>query len=201
MQRRDLGFDEDAIVLCNFNRSSKWSPDFFDVWINALVRFSRAILWLAAPVDPLARSEIERRAADNNVLHKLRWAERVSISEHLSRLACADLALDQLPYSSHATGADALWMGVPLLTVLGDTFQGRVGASLVRTVGLPDFICRDLADYEQKLNGLLSEPKALADAKTRVHHAWAESALFDSCSYANAFEDLLESITFGEAQR
>ena len=86
------------------------------------------------------------------------FAPRIAHAEHLARTALADIALDTSPCNSHTTGSDALWMGVPMLTLRGDTFDARVGASLLAAAGLPQLITTSAAEYEEKLLQLLSSP-------------------------------------------
>ena len=116
------------------------------------------------------------------------------MTEHLSRLGAADLALDQLPYSSHATGASALWMGVPLLTCLGDTFQGRVGASLVRAAELPEFVANDVADYAARLTKLLAQPKLLLAAQQHLLSRGKDLPLFDTNRFTRDWEQMLRRV-------
>ena len=69
-------------------------------------------------------------------------------SAHLARHRLADLVLDTLPYNAHTTASDALWAGVPVVTCAGTTFAGRVAASLLHAVGLPELVTSSLAEYE-----------------------------------------------------
>ena len=71
--------------------------------------------------------------------------------DHLARLSLADLFLDTLPYNAHATASDALWVGVPVLTVAGASFPGRVATSLLHAVGMADLVAPSLAAYEARV--------------------------------------------------
>ncbi|HVE54542.1 MAG TPA: hypothetical protein VNB23_14275, partial [Ramlibacter sp.] len=93
---------------------------------------------------------------------RLVFAPRKPLGEHLARHRCADLFLDTLPYNAHTTASDALRMGVPLVTCMGSTFAGRVGASLLLALELPDLVTRGLAEYEALALRLAREPQALA---------------------------------------
>jgi len=187
--RAELGLPDDAIVLCNFNQSFKWSAEYFDVWFAALRAQPRALLWLLEP-GPDARHAVTARAQAAGVGGRLHWAQRLPADAHLARLGTADLALDQLPVASHTTAADALWMGVPLLTCLGAGFHGRVGASLLSAVGLDDFVAHDLADYGRRLQALLADRVQLAGARQRLARS-AAAALFDTDGFARDWENLL----------
>lgn len=188
--RSSLGLPDDMTVICNFNREAKWTEPFMRVWLGALADAPRAALWL---VDPGARGreEVLSMARTIGVDGQIFWAPRVSMSEHLARLAAADLSLDQLPYSSHATGANALWMGVPLLTCLGDAFPGRVGASLARAAELPEFVTANVAEYATRLKQLLADPGPLAAAKKHLLARGISLPLFDSVRFTRDWERML----------
>ena len=119
------------------------------------------------------------------------WAPKLAPAAHLARLAAADLALDQLPCASHTTGADALWMGVPLLTCMGDAFHGRVGASLLNAVDLPTFITADFDDYEQHLHALLCDAEPIRAAKQHLNAHRLQLPLFDTAQFTRDWEALL----------
>lgn len=196
-QRAALGLPHDMVIMSNFNREAKWTEAFLRLWLAALVDAPRAALWLVDP-GKRGREEILSIARPLHVAERVFWAPRLPMTEHLARLAAADLALDQLPYSSHATGANALWMGVPLLTCLGDAFHGRVGASLVRAAELPDFVATDPVDYAKKLNGLLANPERLALAKQHLLERGPALPLFDSGRFTREWERMIERLVSSE---
>ena len=134
------------------------------------------------------RSKANARSPNGNIskiIHQI-W-----IGEAGARLGAADLALDQLPYASHTTGADALWMGVPLLTCLGDAFHGRVGASLLRAVELPEFVTQTMDEYERRLGELLEQPELIMAAKTHLKLNRHRLPLFNTQQFTRDWEALL----------
>jgi predicted O-linked N-acetylglucosamine transferase (SPINDLY family) len=183
---------DDAIVLCNFNQSYKWSERFMRVWMRALQRAPRAVLWLLEP-DAAARTNVMTMASEHNVAAQIHWAPRAKMEAHLARLAAANLALDQLPYASHTTGSDALWMGVPLLTCIGNTYQGRVGASLNNAVGLNELIVPNIEAYERMLGNLLVQPDRLRELQDDYAARAASAPLFDTATFTAQWEALLRS--------
>lgn len=192
--RSALGLPDDAIVLCNFNQPIKWTSTFFDLWLRALAVQPSACLWLLDP-GPLARAELLGRAHVHGygVAQRIIWAPKVAPLAHLARLAAADLALDQLPCTSHTTGADALWMGVPMLTCLGSAFHGRVGASLLNAVDLPEFIAQGVSEYGKQLIDLVTSPQQLATAKMHLNGQRSHLALFDTQQFTRDWETLLSN--------
>ena len=99
---------------------------------------------------------------------RLIFARFVELADHLARLQQADLFLDTLPYNAHTTASDALWAGVPVLTCTGQSFAGRVGASLLHAAGLPELVTDDLAAYEALALALANDPAQLQIAAAQA---------------------------------
>jgi len=160
----------------------------FDIWMRLLAAVNGSVLWLLeanqSVKENLAR-EAERRgiAADRIV-----FAPFVDMPAHLARLRRADLVLDTLPHNAHTTASDALWAGVPVLTCLGTTFAGRVAASLLRAVGLPQLITDSLDQYEAMALRIAREPATLAALKDAVARNRTSFPLFDTPRYTRHIE-------------
>src|SRR5262249_55199239 len=137
--RPQAGLPEQGLVFCSFNQSGKIAGDMFDVWMRLLARFDGSVLWLSRANEAATRHL--RRAAQARGIERGRLifaARTARIEEHLARHTLADLFLDTLPFNARSTAIDALWAGVPVVTCAGRTFAGRVAASLLQAVGLPD---------------------------------------------------------------
>lgn len=189
--RQSQGLPENAFVLCSFNNSYKFNPPLFDLWCGLLARLPDAILWLPYHNDTVAanlRLEVERRGIDPSRLVLAKHAELPE--DHFGRLQLADLALDTFPYNSHSTGADALWAGIPLVAKLGDTFAGRVGASLLHAAGLPELVTRDDEGYAQVVLDLYRDRLQLAALRAKLQEARKTAPLFDMERFARDLESL-----------
>jgi predicted O-linked N-acetylglucosamine transferase (SPINDLY family) len=192
--RRDNGLPDEALVLACLNQSYKLRRPFFAAWMEALRAQSDAVLWLLAG-HPRAQANLRAEAANSGVdPARLIFARPAPQEAHLARVGCADLALDTLPYGAHTTGVDALWAGVPMLTCRGDTFAGRVGASVLLAAGLPELVANTLDDYRARLLALSADRAAL-----RAHRAYLEASrdtnpLFDTAGFARDWEALLLTI-------
>jgi predicted O-linked N-acetylglucosamine transferase (SPINDLY family) len=125
---------------------------------------------------------------------RLVFAPKKRPAEHLGRLGLADLALDTFPYTSHTTGSDTLWAGVPLVTRTGDTFASRVAASLLRAVGLPELATRDRAEYFALAKSLALEPERLAALRRKLAAQRLTAPLFDTGRFTRDLERLFERI-------
>ena len=107
-----------------------------------------SVLWLLGA--PEATSQrLRAYAAQHGVAgERVIFADKLAHAWHLARHRLADLFLDTLPYGAHTTASDALWMGVPVLTLSGRSFASRVCGSLVRAAGLPELVCSNAETYE-----------------------------------------------------
>jgi protein O-GlcNAc transferase len=190
--RSDHGLPEVGTVYCAFNNPFKLNPAIFDVWMDILRRVPDSVLWLREDNEQSCvnlRREAEARGVAGD---RLVFAPRMPYVEHLARHRLADLFLDCLPYNAHTTAVDALWMGVPVLTVAGGTFAGRVAASLLTSLGLPELIAPDLKGYAGMAVRLASDPTALAALKAKVEASRATSALFDTARFTRDLERAYE---------
>ena len=194
--RREHGLPDIGFVFCNFNNAYKITPDVFSVWMRLLARVPGSVLWLlevddAEVVRGNLVAEAQWRGVDGS---RLVFAPHVSVEQHIARLALADLVLDTLPYNAHTTGSDALWAGVPMITCLGDTFPGRVGASLLTAAGLPELITQSLPAYEAlALQLATSEPECQA-LRARLARNRSIAPLFDTDRYRRNLEAAFEEM-------
>jgi protein O-GlcNAc transferase len=193
--RSAIGLPQDAIVLCNFNQSWKWSKPFVYVWMNALAAHPQAMLWLLDPgSNHPAKQNILAYAASIGVSDRIVWAPKLAPTAHLARLAQADLALDQLPCNSHTTASDALWMGVPVLSCIGERLDARVAASLLHGVGASHLCFSSLDEYARALDRWLFEPHLLRAEKNKLNAAILGSSLFDTVAFAQDWTRNLASM-------
>lgn len=190
--RADCGLPEDAFVFCCFNNTAKFSPHVFDSWMRMLKAVPGSVLWVLAP-EPWVLENLRRETATRGVdPARLVFAPRADQAHHLARMALADLFVDTPYYNAHTTGSDALWVGLPLLTVMGDSFPGRVGASLLKAVGLPELIAGSLAEYEAMAVALARDPARLAALRARLIANRDASPLFDTPRFTRHVERAYE---------
>jgi predicted O-linked N-acetylglucosamine transferase (SPINDLY family) len=149
-----------------------------------------SILWLTQS-DPIAMNNLGREAERHGVsARRLIFAPKVEeISDHLARQRQADLFVDTLPYNAHTSASDALWAGLPVLTCIGETFAGRVAASLLRAIGLPELITTSLEEYEALALKLAREPSLLGSVKAKLARNRGAYPLFDTARFTRHIED------------
>jgi protein O-GlcNAc transferase len=186
--RAQVGLPEQGLIFCSFNNNYKINPEMFDVWMRLLRNVESSVLWLFEGSSDAAEN-LRREAAKRGVFaERLVFAPRASLELHLARHRLADLFLDTLPYNAHTTASDALWMGVPVLTCLGSTFAGRVAASLLAAVGLPELIATSLEQYESLALDLAHYPDRLAALKAKLLRNRETHPLFDTRRFARNIE-------------
>ena len=193
-RREDFGLPDGAFVFCCFNMSHKIFPSVFDGWMRILQRVEGSVLWLLSE----SRTTIEnlrKEAAHRGVdPARLVFAKIVHVSEHLARHALADLFLDTLPYNAHTTTSDALWTGLPVLTRKGNAFAGRVSASLLNAVGLPELITHSQEEYEALAIQLALDPERLREIKEKLRVNCPSAPLFDTPLFTGNLERAYEAM-------
>ncbi|MCP3368310.1 tetratricopeptide repeat protein [Bradyrhizobium cajani] len=182
------GLPEDAFVFCCFNDNYKITPDVFSCWMRILTAVENSVLWLFED-NSKAAENLRREAAARGVApQRLVFAGRLPTPEHLARHRCADLFLDTLPYGAHTTASDALWTCLPVLTLLGEAFAGRVGASLLNAIRLPELVTTSSADYEDLAIALARDPQKLAALRAKLALNRLRTPLFDTAQHARDLE-------------
>jgi predicted O-linked N-acetylglucosamine transferase (SPINDLY family) len=177
--RVDLELPEKGFVYCCFNNSYKIAPPIFDVWMRLLRACPGSVLWLLGD-NPRARHNLRCEAVARGVApERLVFALRVPLEDHLARHRWADLFLDTLPVNAHATTNDALWAGLPVLTCMGNSFAGRVAASVINAIGLPELVTSSLAEYEELALALARDPERLAAIRAKLVRNRDTEPLFD----------------------
>lgn len=198
--RSACGLPADGFVLACFNNAYKITPDIWSVWMSLLARIPDAVLWLARTTAEAERNLRQSArsagiAADRIVFAS--WAP--SLGDHLSRLQNADLMLDTLHYGGHTTANDALWVGLPVVTCPGRTFQSRVAASLLQAAGIPGFITQSLEHYENTVLHWADKRSDLGDLRAELRAARDGGPLFDMNAYTRSLDQAF--LTMLERQR
>jgi len=187
--RTQCGLPEEGFVFCCFNQTYKITPEVFDVWCELLKSVPDSYLWVLtknSQAEDNLRREAQRRGLDPA---RLIMAPMIHDGvQHLARLQCADLFLDTIPYNAHTTCSDALWMGLPVLTCVGETFSSRVAGSLLTALGVPELITYNLADYSRLALNLATDRNNLAAIRRKIIAKRDTAPLFDSTRFTRNLE-------------
>lgn len=188
--RQDAGLPEHGLVLASFGNPYKLRPEMFAVWLRVLASEPGSVLWLASfnrAMEDNLRAEARQRGIDPG---RLVFAPMVSIDAHLARLPLADLCLDTAPYGSGVTATQALYAGVPLLTLSGATYVGRMAASLLHALEVPSLVAEDLADYERRALRLAGDDGLRRQLRAHLSHARESGVAYDVERSARDLEHL-----------
>jgi predicted O-linked N-acetylglucosamine transferase (SPINDLY family) len=186
--RQELGLPENGFVFCCFNNNFKILPATFEGWMRILKAVEGSVLWLFQD-NSWAVENLKKEAEKQGIAaDRLVFAERLPLPEHLARHRQADLFLDTFPYNAHTTTSDALWTGLPVLTLMGQSFASRVAASLLNAVGLPELITTSQDDYEALAIELAMNPQKLEDIKLKLARNRLTAPLFDTPHFTKNLE-------------
>ena len=177
--RTALGLPETGFVFCCFNSSFKITPDIFTIWMRLLAKVAGSVLWLFESNKSIQQNLRQEALKRNIAPERLIFAPRIDLVEHLARLRQADIFLDTFYCNAHTTASDALWAGLPVLTCLGNKFAGRVAASLLNAVGLPELVTYNHEEYESLALKLAMNPEILATLKRKLAHNRSNHPLFN----------------------
>jgi predicted O-linked N-acetylglucosamine transferase (SPINDLY family) len=192
--RREAGLPDRSMVYCCFNGTQKITPAMFRCWMAILARVPHAILWLLS-CDAATDERLRQQATLHGISpDRLVFAARKRNAEHLARYPLADLFLDTSPYGAHTTASDALWMGVPVVTVAGHSFASRVCASLVRAAGLAELVCEEPDLYVDHAVELGTRPDMLVALRHRLQAGRDCCTLFDMPLLVRHLESLYEQM-------
>lgn len=178
--RSELDLPENSFVFCCFNNNYKIQPNIFKTWMHILSVVDHSVLWLLMDDDALKinlSDEAKNLGIDPS---RLIFAKRLPVSEHLGRHTFADLFLDTFPYNAHTTASEALWSGLPILTLQGKSFASRVASSLLRAMDLPELICQSQDEYKSKAIFLAKNPSEISALKMKISQNKSSSPLFNT---------------------
>ncbi len=178
--RADLGLPQKGFIFCCFNNNYKITANNLDSFARILKNVPGSILWLFED-NPTVKENLIKEASNRAISKdQLVFARKMPIAEHLSRLRVADLFLDTLPYNAHTTASDALWAGLPLLTLIGKSFQARVAASLLMAIRLPELITYSQDEFESLAIELANNSEKLLHIKEKLHNNRSSTPVFNT---------------------
>ncbi|VVB43180.1 hypothetical protein RHAL1_00593 [Beijerinckiaceae bacterium RH AL1] len=186
--RAQCGLPEQGFVFCSFNSPVKITPEMFDVWMRLLHAVDGSVLWLYCKADRAKRNLLARAAERGIAPERIVFAPALAFEPYLTRMTLADLFLDTHPYAAGATCNDVLWVGVPVVTCVGETYVSRMAGSLLSTLGLDDLVTTSLEAYERIALRLARDPEALRAVRDRLAAARADSPLFDMPRFTRHLE-------------
>jgi len=193
--RFDFGLPKNSIVFCSFNSNYKITPIIFNAWMNILKKVKKSVLWIYAYNEP-ARQNLKLEAKKRGVDPKrIIFAEKVSILEdHLQRIKLADIFLDTFPYNAHTSASDSIRMGLPLITMRGNSFASRVAASILSSINMSELITENINDYENLAIELGNNKFKLNEIKKNMIRNIKKSNFFNSEIFTKDLESIYKDL-------
>ena len=186
--RNELNLPKDSFVFCCFNHSSKINPEIFNIWMNLLKNINNSVLWVL-PQNKIAIKNLQKEATTRNVNpDRIKFAQHMKMSEHLARHKAADLFVDTFPYNAHTTASDALWAGLPVLTLMGESFASRVAGSLLNAIDLPELITHTKKEYEDKAIEFANNKSLLNEIRNKLNKNRLTKPLFNTKLFTKNLE-------------
>ena len=186
--RSDFNIPENVIVICSFNNSFKINKDLFEAWIYILLNTSDAILWLYSDSDKafynLLSYAVSKGINKNRIIH----AQKMSYSDHLSRLKVADLFLDTFPFNGGTTVSDALWAGLPVVSLYGRSYSSRMAKSLLHNINVPELSVSNLNSYKDLAIKLCSDKNLLYSYKNKIFNNFRDLSSFNIDNFISNLE-------------
>lgn len=192
--RSDFSLPDSSVVFCSFNQMYKIDSVMFDSWMRILQKIPEGVLWLFSCHHVVRRNlkgEAKKRGVGPN---RLIFTDKLPKDEHLARLGLADIILDTCICNGHTTDSDALWAGVPVITLQGKHFASRVGSSILNAVGLPELVINNLEEYENLAIDLACSSAKREFIRKKLIKNRLTFPLFDTISFAKNLESAYEKM-------
>jgi len=186
--KKDFNLPEDKFIFCCFNNVTKINPEIFDIWMKILKKNQESILWLLSDNKNVIynlKLEAEKRGIKKD---RLIFCNKLTNEDHLARYKLADLFLDTIPYNAHVTANDALWCGVPVLTLIGASFASRVGASILNALNMKELIAHSKTEFEDIASSLYKDPKKFKSIKQKLLNNKINTTFFNTKLYTKNLE-------------
>jgi predicted O-linked N-acetylglucosamine transferase (SPINDLY family) len=188
LSRDNFGLPNSGFIFCCFNNTYKITPPTFSSWMNILKEVDESVLWLFESNKNSVKN-LKKEAVKFGVKEsRLIFASHMPLEDHLNRIRLADLFLDTHPYNAHTTCSDALRVGVPVITYLGESFASRVAGSLLKALNLPELITSTPEEYEALAIELATHPEKLKAIKEKLASNLSTAPLFDTKRFTKNLE-------------
>ena len=193
--RNEEGLPVDAFVFCNFNSNYKITPEIFEVWMNILKNVSNSVLWLLETNNESSKNIIKEAKKNNISENRIIFAKHLPNKDHLKRIELADIFLDTFPYSAHTTASDFVRVGIPLITLKGESFASRVASSILNQVNLNELVTKNKNEYQELAISIGMDNEKLKNLKEKLKGSISDSNLFNSVLYTKHLEDLFINLS------
>ena len=194
LSRKDFGLPEDKFIFCSFNHTYKIQPEIFSIWMDILNSKKDSVLWLLDTED-IAKDNLLNFAKNKGIeKNRIIFTKKILVTDHIQRQMCADLFLDTFPICAHTTASDALWVGLPIVTMAGKSMVSRVAGSALKNIGMQELITYSFEEYKSKVLFLANNRSALKDIRNKIIKNRTTTKLFDTKTFTENLESEYEKL-------
>jgi predicted O-linked N-acetylglucosamine transferase (SPINDLY family) len=188
------GLPAGKFIFCAFNNNYKITPEMFACWMRILLQVPNSILWLLRDNQWAEANMISAAQAHGVDPERIYFAGRVAPEDYLSRFGTADLFLDTFPYNAGTTANDALWAGLPIVTLSGRSYVSRMAGSLLHSVGLEQLVADNPHAYEEKAIAFAMDSTMQHYCKEQLYTAKTRSAAMNTHKFAAEFGQMADKL-------
>lgn len=193
--KKDIGLPEDKFIFCSFNSPYKIQPDMFKVWMDILKNKEDSVLWLLENENSESIKNILEHTKKNKIdPNRIIYSKRCVMNDYLDKLQVADLFLDTFPINAHTTASDALWVGLPVLTLAGKSMVSRVAGSLLNNINMKELITYNYTDYKNMALKICNDKSYLNAIKSRLQKEKLTCPLFNTRQYTKDLEKIYNKL-------
>jgi predicted O-linked N-acetylglucosamine transferase (SPINDLY family) len=191
LSKKQLGLPENKFIFCSFNSPYKIQPEMFYIWMEILGQKKDSVLWLLENENSESVKNILSYAEKKGINpNRIIYSKRCQINEYLERLKVADLFLDTFPITAHTTASDALWVGLPILTLAGKSMVSRVAGSLLNSANMKELITYNYDDYKKMALKLSNDKNYYNEVRSKLQRERLSSPLFNTKLYTENLESI-----------
>ncbi|MBT8519238.1 tetratricopeptide repeat protein [Polynucleobacter paneuropaeus] len=192
--KKHFGIPDGAFTFACLNTEFKITPEMFSSWMRVLGAVKNSVLMLLSS-EEITMTNLKNHAIERGIdPSRLIFTGRIPREDYLARFRCVDLFLDTNPYNAGTTASDALWVGLPVLTLMGKSFPARICASILTAMDLPELITTDAAQYEATAIKLATNPELLTTIRKKIEKNRTEAQLFNPRFFTEHLEYALQKI-------
>jgi protein O-GlcNAc transferase len=192
--KTELGLPEDYFIFCAINNNYKILPEVFDTWMKLLEEVEQSVLWLLETNGAAKNNLLKEARARKINSDRIIFMKKTTHDIYLSQFQHADLFLDTFVYNAGATASNALWMGLPVLTKIGQSYTSRMASSLLNSIGLPELITSSTEAYIKLAVALATDTNKLNSIKLKLKENRLKKPLFNTEKFTRDFEIGLQKV-------
>ena len=183
------------VTFGSFNNPAKINENVINCWSNILKRVKNSKLIIKCADKRRKLDRIQETFKKNGVLDSVIFYQRIdNLEDHLNLYKKIDIALDTFPYNGVTTSFEAIWMGVPVITMSGYNFNSRCGESINRNLKMENLIANNEEEYVSKVINLSNNNKEYLDLRKSIFLNALKTPLFDKQNFSNNFFQAIEEI-------